>query len=376
VRLGAVPETPLEWLALRTGRVPTPLVDTHLAFAFARTLMVAVRLGVFDAFAAGEREVADVARSCGTVPVPTERLVHALVGMGYLRPGRAPDTVALTPASRRWLTRTSPHEIVDKVLFSFDEWRFVEGYEAYLREGRTIDLHAALGRRQDPAGDTVAGAGGAADPSDAAAAWARYQRGLHALAGVSAAEVAWRTPVPRGARRMLDIGGAHGRFAAAILRRHPRLSATIIELAPAVAASRDLLEREGLGDRLRHRVGDALRDPLGEGDVDVVFASQFNHHLSDVDNRSLAGRVAAALRPGGLYVIQDLARPSDPREARRARLGALLDLYFGATSDAGTYTVAAMRRWQADAGLRPRPTTWMRTLPGLVQQVAVKPRSR
>ena len=179
--------------------------------------------------------------------------------------------------------------------------------------------------------------------------------------------------MPRGARRMLDIGGAHGRFAAAILRRHPRLTAEVLELAPAVAASADLLAAEGMGDRLRHRVGDALHEPLGEGDVDVVFASQFNHHLDEEANRLLARRVAAALRPGGVYVIQDLARPADAREARRARLGALLDLYFGATSDAGTYTIASMRAWQAEAGLRPLPTRWLRTLPGLVQQAAVRP---
>ena len=48
LRLGAIPETPLEWLALRTGRVPTPVIDTHLAFALARTVMVAVRVGVFE----------------------------------------------------------------------------------------------------------------------------------------------------------------------------------------------------------------------------------------------------------------------------------------------------------------------------------------
>jgi SAM-dependent methyltransferase len=387
VRLGAVAETPLEWLALRANWVPTPLIDTHLAFAFARTLMVAVRLGVFEVFADGERSVGDVARRCATQQEPTERLVHALVGMGYLRPGRGPGSVALTAGARRWLTRASPHQVIDKVLFTFDEWRFVEGYEAYLREGRTVDLHDALGRgtADGTSGDTLsaadrsvdghrahAAADGGAAPGDASP-WSRYQRGLWAVAGVSAAEVGRRTPVPRGARRMLDIGGAHGRFAAAILRRHPRLTGVILELEPAVAASADLLAAEGLGERLRHRVGDALRDTLGAGDVDLVFASQFNHHLSDADNRLLACRVAGALRPGGIYVIQDLARPHDAREARRARLGALLDLYFGATSGAGTYTVAAMRQWQTEAGLVPRSTAWLRTLPGLVQQVAVKP---
>jgi SAM-dependent methyltransferase len=381
MRLGAVPETPLEWLALRSGRIPTPLVDTHLAFAFARTLMVAVRLGVFEALADGDRTAGEVARRCSTADAPTARLLHALVGMGYLRPGSTADRVRLTRASRRWLTRASPDEVLDKVLFGFDEWRFVEGYEAYVRDGRAIDMHAALDRETlDPpaGGPTPAGAPRRAQAADGApnptpTAWVRYQRGLRAVAGVSAAEVARRTPVPRGARRMLDIGGAHGRFAAAILRRHRRLTAEVLELAPAVAASADLLAAEGMGERLRHRIGDALHEPLAEGDVDVVFASQFNHHLDDEANRTLARRVAAALRPGGVYVIQDLARPADAREARRARLGALLDLYFGATSDAGTYTIASMRAWQAEAGLRPLPTRWLRTLPGLVQQAAVRP---
>jgi SAM-dependent methyltransferase len=397
MRLGAVPETPLEWLALRAGRIPTPLVDTHLAFAFARTLMVAVRLGVFEALADGDRTAGEVARRCATAEAPTARLLHALVGMGYLRPGRTADRVGLTRGSRRWLTRASPDEVLDKVLFGFDEWRFVEGYEAYVRDGRAIDMHAALGHEPPdaPAGEPVpagepAHAGGrgpaggprpaggpwptqAADDSPTPTAWVRYQRGLRAVAGVSAAEVARRTPIPRGARRMLDIGGAHGRFAAAILRRHPRLTADVLELPEAVAASSDLLAAEGMGDRLRHRAGDALSEPLHEGEFDVVFASQFNHHLGDDANRTLAHRVAAALRPGGVYVIQDLARPADAREARRARLGALLDLYFGATSDAGTYTVASMRAWQAEAGLTPLATRWLRTLPGLVQQVGVRP---
>ena len=391
MRLGAVPETPLEWLALRLGRIPTPLVDTHLAFAVARTLMVAVRVGVFEALADGERSARDVATRCATAEGPTARLLHALVGMGYLRPGRA-DRIALTRSSRRWLTRASPDEVLDKVLFGFDEWRFVEGYEAYVREGRSIDMHASLGDEppDPPAGpprppfvaaaltEPRVGAAPAAtavsDPGPlATTAWVRYQRGLRAIAGVSAAEVARRTPVPRRARRMLDIGGAHGRFAAAILRRHPALHAEVLELAPAVAASADLLAAEGMGERLRHRIGDALVDHLGEGDVDIVFASQFNHHLDPGANARLAQRVARALRPGGVYVIQDVARPGDAREARRARLGALLDLYFGATSDAGTYTVASMRAWQAEAGLRPLPTRWLRTLPGLVQQAAVRP---
>ncbi len=385
MRLGAIPETPLEWLGLRLGRVPTPLIDTHLAFAFARTVMVAARVGVFEALAEGAASSDEVARRCGTAPVPTRRLVMALVGVGYLTPAGA-DRVALGRHVRRWLTRDSATSVVDKVAFAFDEWRLVEGYEDYVRRGVTFGMHgvaaAARGGPAEtaasapdaPSGDGAPSAGdGGADADAAKEAWVRYQRGLRAVAVVSADEVARRTPVPAGARRLIDLGGGHGLFAAAILRRYPGLSATVLDLAPAVDAALAAGVPADLRGRLEHRVADALNDPLGDDDVDVVFASQLNHHFGEADNRALAVRVAAALRSGGVYVVQDLARPADPREARRARLGALLDLYFGATSDGGTYPIAAMRAWQTAAGLRPARVRWLRTLPGLVQQTAVKP---
>jgi hypothetical protein len=101
-----------------------------------------------------------------------------------------------------------------------------------------------------------------------------------------------------------------------------------------------------------------------------VLASQLTHHLDDASNRALARRVARGLRPGGLYVVQDLVRPQTPAEARRMRLGALLDLYFAATSGAGTFTLGEMRAWFEAAELEPRRPRWLRALPGMVQFAA------
>jgi 2-polyprenyl-3-methyl-5-hydroxy-6-metoxy-1,4-benzoquinol methylase len=382
VRLGTIAESPLEWLALRSGRIPTPLVETHLAFAWARTVMVATRIGVFEALDGQARDAGAVAAACATAGEPTRRLLDALTGMGYLVPAGA-RAYRLSRSARRWLTRSSPDEVVDKVLFSFDEWAFVEHYERFVTTGEPLGMHDLLARGPgDRAAGPAAGAEGAAGAERAGAeragaesaggGWERYQRGLHALSRVSEREVARRTPVPRGATRLLDIAGGHGRFSAAIVRRHRGLRATVLDLEEAVAASAPLLTSHGLGDRLRHRVGDAFDVDLGEAAWDVVFVSQFSHHLDDGANRELARRVARALRPGGVYVIQDLVRPATPREARRARLGALLDLYFAATSGSGTATLDTLRAWQVDAGLVARPAVWMRTLPGMVQQVAVR----
>ncbi len=361
MRIGVVPEGPVEWLALRLGRVPTPLVDTHLAVAWARTLMVATRAGVFEELARGPRSASEVAAALELESVPTRRLLDALTGMGTLRPA-GEQRYGLTRDTRRWLVRASPAEVIDKVLFAFDEWRFIEHYEHYVRSGEPFGMHELLERARAPAPEP-------APPVHDAGAYGRYQRGLHALAGVSSAEVARRTPVPRGARQLLDLGGAHGRFAAALLRRHPRLSATVLDLQSAVEASTGLLAAEGLGERLRHWVGDATEVDLGEGEWDVVLASQFTHHLGDEANRSLAERVSRALRPAGVYVIQDLVRPATPAEAKRLRLGALLDLYFAATSGAGTFTLAEMRAWLQGAGLEASRPRWLRTLPGMAQLV-------
>jgi SAM-dependent methyltransferase len=369
VRLGVIAETPLEWLALRAGRIPTPLVETHLAFAWARTVMVATRLGVFEALGTGPAEAAEVARSCGTAIEPTRRLLDALTGMGYLVPA-GERGYGLGRAARRWLLRRSPDDVVDKVLFSFDEWRFVEHYERFVRTGEALGMHDVLALPEVAVGEGP-GASVAEGERDGAG-WRRYQLGLHALSKLSEAEVGRRTPVPKGATELLDVGGAHGRFAAALVRRHRTLRATVLDLEEAVEASAHLLASHGLGERLRHRAGDVFTTELEAESFDVVLVSQLTHHFDDGANRRLAVIAARALRPGGVFVIQDLVRPASPREARRARLGALLDLYFAATSGAGTSPLATLRSWQEEAALRPLPTAWMRTLPGMVQQAAVK----
>ncbi len=348
MRLGIIPETLLERVALALGRVPLPLVDTQLMFSVAQTVMVAVERGVFEVLAEGPARSGEVAAACETDPVATRKLLNALVGVRYLEFDG--DRFALPRRLRKWLLSSGETSLVDKVRFARVEWGLVEHYGRYLDTGRPWEMHRSLDARE----------------------WSLYQRGLRDVARLSADEVSRRTPVPRRARLMLDIGGAHGLFSVAICRRHPGLYAEILDLPEAVAASAELLAAEGMGGRVRHRVGDVFETDLGEERFDLVFTSQFSHHLSDEQNRELARRVVRALRPGGVYLIQDGVRPENRSELRRAGVGALLDLYFGATSAAGVWTLREMHAWFTGAGLRLRPVRWLRTLPGVVQAAGVK----
>jgi SAM-dependent methyltransferase len=71
-----------------------------------------------------------------------------------------------------------------------------------------------------------------------------------------------------------------------------------LSTAGGAANAAPLLEMEGMGDRVVHRVGDASIDDFGVETFDLVYTSNLVHHLVDEENRDLTRRVARALRPG------------------------------------------------------------------------------
>jgi SAM-dependent methyltransferase len=346
MKLGAIAENPIETAVKALGLSPDPLLETHIAMLLARAVMEGSRLGVFEALAGGPLTAAAIAGRCGGHPRATGKLLDALVGCGYLRfeGGR----YSLSPKARKWLLPGSGPSLHDKMLLQFVEWDFLSRTGEFLRTGKPLDLHAAI------------------SPDE----WGLYQRGMRSASSTWAPEVARRTPVPKGARDMLDIGGSHGYLSVAICRRHPELRSVILDLPEAVEHAAPILRQEGMGDRVVHRAGNALVDDFGEAAWDVVFVANLVHHFDDATNRDLAKKAARALRPGGVLVIQELVRPHSPREA--GQIGALLDLYFALTSQSGTWSFAEMADWQRAAGLKPLKPLRFRTVPGNGQQSAVK----
>ena len=348
MKIGAIPQSLVEWIALKFDLAPRALIDTHAAMLLARTLMAGAELGVFDSLAAGPLTAAEVAAACDAAPGATALLLDALAASGYLRfrDGR----FALTRRARRWLPADAPSSLRDKLLLQMIEWRWLETLESFVRTGRPLEFHDSM-----TAGDREL-----------------YHRGMRALAGVAGREVARRVPVPAGARRMLDLGGSHGHFAAEICRRYPNLSAEVMDLPEAIEAAAPLLAAERLGECLVHRPGNAATADLGSGQYDLVLMSNLAHHFDAEQNEQLTKRVARALKPGGAFVIQDAARAERPGEA--GQIPALLGLYFAMQSRPGvrTWSVREMAEWQRSAGLKVRRAKRLRTAPGWVQQAAIR----
>jgi SAM-dependent methyltransferase len=349
MKIGLGAESPTERLALTLRLAPTPMFHTLFPMVAARALLVGTKLGVFEVLGQDPLTAAGVAAKLGTEPAATEKLLNALTGLGYLRAAR--NGFVLSAEARRWLVSDSPRSLRDFVLEQeFDVFRWLEHLEDYVRTGHGVQAHDSL-------------------PDDV---WSHYQRGMRSLAGLAAAEVARRVPVPPGARQMLDIGGSHGYNSVVICRRHPGLRSVVLDLPQAIRHAAPLLAREGMGDRVVHRAGDATTDDFGTAAFDLVFIAHVVHHFDAPTNRDLARRAAHALRPGGFFVILDIARPRSPNDA--GQVGTLSDLFFALTSASGTWSSEELAQWQRGAGLEPRKPIRMRTAPNVVIQAAIKPR--
>jgi len=347
MKIGAIPEGFLEWVSKRLNLVPTPVVDTLQAAALARSVMVGTKLGVFEVLGEGPLTAGEIARRLDTDARATEKLLGALVVSDYLRFRRG--RYSLTRVARKWLLRSSPLSLYDNMLHRFLEWQGIEQFEDFVRTGKPLHVHGVFQPEQ----------------------WAVYQRGMRSLAAFSAPEIARRMPVPPDARAMLDVGGAHGLYSVAVCRRHPQLKATVLDLPEAVEHAAPLLDEEGMGDRVVHWAGNVLEDDLGENTWDLVLASQIVHHFDESTNRELVRRIGRALRPGGVFAIMEIVRPTAPGAA--GQMGGLLDLLFAVTSESGTWPSETLIAWQADAGLLPRKPIRLVSAPGAHIQAATKP---
>jgi len=228
--------------------------------------------------------------------------------------------------SSRFLTPGGPGFLAGLGHFAhlFETW---SGLTAAVRTGRAPGLHAA-GER-DTAWITA---------FITAMHWRARQ---HAPLVVPALDL-------EGVRRVLDVGGGSGAYAAAFARARPGLEAVVFDLPEVLPLTRRFLSEEGMLDRVGLVAGDYERDVLGR-DFDLVFLSQILHSQAPEANRRLLGRAAAALRPGGQVVVQEFIMEEDRTGPPFNTLFALNMLVNTEAGD--TYTASEVRAWMEAAGL-------------------------
>lgn len=245
-------------------------------YAESKVLLVANELGLFTAIGDGGKRADSLAAACGVTREGMQLLLQALVGLGLVRAN----------AGRYWNSRLgvkyldgrSPTAVTNLLWLLNHHWSDWTGMAQAIRRGRS----------------------GWAPVTKTTAFRRRFALAMHERSYVLAPRTLDGIRLPRGATRLLDLGGGSGAYSIALAQRHPDVHVLLVDQAVSVA--RRHINEAGLRDRVAVRQGDVLTAPLDSG-FDVVLLSNLLHDLSEAENRGLLHRVHGALRPGGKIVI-------------------------------------------------------------------------
>jgi 2-polyprenyl-3-methyl-5-hydroxy-6-metoxy-1,4-benzoquinol methylase len=338
MRLGLRSDNLIEWLALRLGLVPTPAAEVWAGMALSGVLIAATESGLTARLAVAPATLEQLTAELGLDPTALGLVLDFLLASGHVR--QRGSRYQLSRRSRRWLDPDSDLSVAHFVAGNADYWQWWSGLTEVTRSGSPVSHH---------------------DAEPDSAYWRRYITGQLELARLSAAEVARRVHVPAGARTMLDLGGGHGWYSAAICRRHPQLNATVLDLPGSARVGREIITRAGLTDRVVHRDGDALTAELG-GPYDVVLCFNLIHHLGLAQVRAVLSKIRGVLAPSGSLAILDAFAS---RSRRRSTSASYLGLFMYLSSGAAVYTPDELHGWLAAAGFEAPRRTPIRRIPGL-----------
>jgi len=328
------------FIFLESNLGPGPIVDLYGPFA-AKGVLVALRLGLFEALAPGPLRPDELALRLGIDERGVRLLLELLEALGYV--GARGGSFRNTAATTKWLLAESPAGVAD--LFEFFEemqqrWDLLEGA---LREGKPI-------RRSAEWFDAHPGS------------WDRYHAGLRAVARLAAPEIVRRVRIPAGARRLLDLGGSHGCYSTAFCHRHPELSAIVLDWAQARDVAEKTIAAAGMGERVSFLAADLWQDEY-PGDCDVVLLFNLVRVFPAERSETLVRRAVAALRPGGLAVVVD--HHLRPRASRFQRaMAAVISLELFNATPGRVHEPGAVARWLVAAGCSRPETGFLRRSPG------------
>ncbi|HEY7414328.1 MAG TPA: methyltransferase, partial [Ktedonobacteraceae bacterium] len=110
-------------------------------------------------------------------------------------------------------------------------------------------------------------------------------------------------------KTVIDVGGGTGALLAEILRAHPHIQGTLVDLPRTVTRAEPLLQAAGVSERVR-MVGQSFFDPLPAGE-DLYLLKSVLHDWPDREAKLILSRCAEAARPDGRIVILGGVTPNE-----------------------------------------------------------------
>jgi len=150
-----------------------------------------------------------------------------------------------------------------------------------------------------------------------------------------------------GRQRLLDAGGGPGTFAVLAAQANPGLHGTVLDLPEVAAIASELIDQQGMADRVDTLPGDYHSTPFPDG-MDAINFLGVLHQESPDSIRDLFKRAYAALKPGGVVHVLDMMTDASHTQPR---FSAMFAVNMALTTDNGwVFSDQELESWLREAG--------------------------
>ena len=295
------------------------------SFQQSRILLSAIELGLFTILDKQMLPSKEVAKKINADERATDRLMNALVALGFLR--KVHGKFFNSENSSQYLVKDKP-EFMGGLFHSLGLWNTWSSLTESVKAGTSAAEHK---------------------PSPGGVDWLESFIGAMHYRGVKEAKITALMLDLSASKKMLDVGGGSGAFAMEFIKKNPSMSAVVFDLPNVIPITSRYVEQEKMNDKISYLSGDYLVDDFGGG-YDLIFLSAIVHINSFEENNLLIKKCYNSLNTGGQIVIKDWVMNEDRTEPAGGAFFAL-NMLVG-TERGDTYTETEMKNWFTNAGIK------------------------
>jgi 3-hydroxy-5-methyl-1-naphthoate 3-O-methyltransferase len=313
-------------------RGTAPDIIYRLAYFYdTKTFLTSVSLGIYTALSAHPLSSQDLSKRLSLHPDACEVLLNALVALELLHTqidAHSGETVfANTPVADTYLVEGRPEYMGDWLRVDDQSWDIWGDLEHIIR---------GYGRHQQSI----------FAPSSPEAVKLAQMYDREAL--TQASKVIDELDVTdESTRRVLDIGGGGGRYAAECCKRGQHITATVFDRQVVRPVFDEVMRETNLIGRMTFVSGDLHHDVLPRN-FSLALLFDVLHLQGPAKNRDLLWRVRGSLEPGGRVAIKEVLLNDTRTSPRRATLFSVnMMAHF---PDARCYSAKEIAQWLGEAG--------------------------
>ena len=294
-------------------------------------------------FAKGFRGADEIAREAGTDQRATRIVLDSLPALGLVE--KRDGKYFLTPTAEVFLVRGKSSYVGDFRHVALALWDGMANLKESLKTGRPL-------RRMDTGTELQV--------------WEKLVLGIIVIAEPAAKALCdlLKIGADRRGIKVLDIAGGSSIFGMTILSRDPTADVTQLDWPNVNAVAKKLNRERGLEGKIRFIDGDHQSAAIAEDRYDLVLASNFCRFESPKGNQQLFAKAHGALRPGGIFVVNDFVPNEERTEPTFALRFSVYTLTH--TPEGECWTLSQYADWlkAAGFGVIETHTDIPKTLPG------------